>query len=58
VNGGQTPGRLNRVRGVLAVTELQDEDQVKGGSGVPNQLEVRRREDQNEITTFRRCRPY
>jgi len=44
--------------GVLAVTEPRDEDQVREGRGVPNQVEVRGREDQNEITTFRRCRPY
>ena len=25
---------------------------------MPNQVEVRGREDRNEITTFRRCRPY
>jgi len=44
--------------GVLAVTEPRDEDQVKEGRGEPNQVEVRGREDRNEITTFRRCRPY
>jgi len=44
--------------GVLAVTEPQDEDQVREGKGVPNRVEVRGREDRNEITTFRRCRPY
>ena len=44
--------------GVLAVTGPRDEDQVRGGRGVPNQVEVRGKEDQNEITTFRRCRPY
>jgi len=44
--------------GVLAVTEPWDEDQVREGRGVPNQVEVRGREDQNKITTFRRCRPY
>ena len=43
---------------VLAVTEPRDEDQVRGGKGVPNQVEVRGKEDRNEITTFRRCRPY
>jgi len=59
VNGGRTPGRPSRV-GVLAVTEPRDEDhwQVREGRGVPNQVEVRGREDRNEITTFRRCRPY
>jgi len=44
--------------GVLAVTEPRDEDQVREGRGVPNQVEVRGSEDRNEITTFRRCRPY
>ena len=44
--------------GVLAVTEPRDEDQVRGGRGVPSQVEVRGREDRNEITTFRLCRPY
>jgi len=44
--------------GVLAVTEPRDEDQVREGRGVPDQVEVRGREDRNEITTFRRCRPY
>ena len=44
--------------GILAVTEARDEDQVRGGRGVPNQVEVREREDGNEITTFRRCQPY
>jgi len=58
VDGGPTPGRPNRVGGCLAVTEPRDEDQVRGGRGVPNQVEVRGREDRNEITTFRRCRPY
>ena len=43
---------------MLAVTELQDEDQVREGKGVPNQVEVRGKEDRNKITTFRRCRPY
>jgi len=44
--------------GVLAVTEPQDEDQVREGKSVPNRVEVRGSEDRNEITTFRRCRPY
>jgi len=44
--------------GVLAVTEPRDEDQVREGKGVPDQIEVRGKEDRNEITTFRRCRPY
>jgi len=44
--------------GVLAVTEPGDEDQVREGKGVPDQIEVRGKEDQNEITTFRRCRLY
>jgi len=39
--------------GVLPVAEPQDEDQVRGGRGVPNQVEVRGREYRNEITTFR-----
>jgi len=38
--------------GALAVTKPRDEDQVRGGRGVPNQVEVRGREDRNEITTF------
>jgi len=45
------------VGGCLAVTKPRDEDQVRGGRGVPNQAEVRGREDRNESTTFRRCRP-
>jgi len=44
--------------GVLAVTEPWDEDQVREGKGMPDQLEVRGKEDRNEITTFRRWRPY
>jgi len=44
--------------GVLAVTEPRDEDQVREGKGVPDQIEVRGKEDRKEITTFRRCRPY
>jgi len=55
-NGGQTPKRPSW--GVLAVTEPWDEDQAGGGRGVPNQVELREREDRSEITTFRRCRPY
>jgi len=43
---------------VLAITEPRGEDQVRGGRGVPNQVEVREREDQNEIMTFRRCGPH
>jgi len=42
----------------LAVTETRDEDQESGGRGVPNQIEVRGRENRNKIRTFRRCRPY
>jgi len=41
--------------GVLAVTEPRDEDQGREGKGVPNRVEVRGREDRNEITTFGRC---
>ena len=41
--------------GVWAVTEPRDEDQVREGKGVPNQVEVRGREDRNEITSFRQC---
>jgi len=37
--------------GVLAVTVPRDEDQVREGRGKPNQVEVRGREDRNEITT-------
>jgi len=44
--------------GVLAVTEPRDEDQVRGGRGGPNQVEVRGRENGNEITTFWRGRQY
>ena len=44
--------------GVLAVTEPRYEDQVGEGKGVPDQVEVRGKEDRGEITTFRRCRPY
>jgi len=45
-------------RGLLAITEPRDEDQVRGGRGVPSLVEVRGRENRNEIRTFRRCRPY
>ena len=38
--------------GLLAVTKLQDEDQVSRGRRVSNQLEVRGRQDRNEIITF------
>jgi len=58
VIGGQTPERPARVGGVLGVSEPRDGDQVKGGRGVPNQLEVPGREDRNKITTFRQCRLY
>jgi len=44
--------------GVLAVTEPRDEDQMRERKGVPNRVKVRGREDRNESTTFRRCRPY
>jgi len=44
--------------GVLPVTEPRDEDQGRRGRGVPNQVEVKGREDRKEITTFRGCRPY
>ena len=43
---------------MLAITEPRDEDQVGEGKGVPNEVEVRGREDQNEIRPLRRCRPY
>jgi len=43
---------------VLAETEPRDEDQVREGKGVPNPVEVRGREDRNEITTLGRWRPY
>jgi len=43
---------------VLAVTEPRDEDQVRERKGVPNGVEVRGREERNEIMTFRRCPPY
>ena len=45
-------GDQNRWGGVLAVTEPQDEDQVRGGRGLPNQVEVRGKEDRNEMTAF------
>jgi len=57
-NSGRTPGRPNRVVGVLAVTELRDEDPVGQGRGVPNQVELRGREDRNKITPFRQRHPY
>jgi len=44
--------------GVLAVTEPRDEDQVREWKGITDQIEVRGKEDRNEITTFRRCRLY
>jgi len=43
---------------VLAVTEPRGEYQVREGKGVPNRVQVRGREDRNEITIFRRCLPY
>ena len=43
---------------MLAVTEPRDEDQVRRGRGVTNQVEVLGREDRSEITTFQQCRPY
>ena len=55
MNASRTPGRLSRVGGVLAGTKPQDEDQVEGGRAVPNQVEVRGKEDGSEITTFRPC---
>jgi len=57
VNGGRTPTRPAGW-GVLAVTEPRDENQVREGKGVPKRVEVRGREDRNEITTFRRCQPF
>jgi len=52
VAGGQAtePGG-----GLLAVTEPRDEDKVREGKGVPNRVEVRGREDRNEIRTFQQC---
>ena len=44
--------------GVLAVTEPRDQDQVREWKAVPDQIQVRGKEDRNEITTFRRCQPY
>jgi len=44
--------------GVLAVTEPRDEEQVREGKGAPDRTEVRGKEDRDEITTFRQCRPY
>jgi len=44
--------------GVLAVTKPRDEDQVRGGRGAPNQVEVRGKKDRNEIMTFQRCLLY
>jgi len=44
--------------GVLAVTEPRDEYQVREWQGAPDQIAVRGKEDQNEISTFRRCQPY
>ena len=58
MDGCRTLGQPNRVGWCLAVTELRGEDQVRGESGVPNQVEVRGKEDRNEITILRRCRPY
>ena len=58
VNDGRTRGRPNRAGGCLAVTEPRDIDQVRGGRGVPNQVEVQGREDRNESMTFPLWRPY
>jgi len=41
-----------------AVTELWDEERERGRRGVPNQSEVRGREDRNKITAFQQCQPY
>ena len=38
--------------GVLAVTEPRDKDQVRGGRGVPSQVEVRGREDRKTSRLF------
>ena len=38
--------------GVLAATEPRDEDQVREGKGVPDQIEIGGKEDRNEIRTF------
>jgi len=37
---------------VLAATEPRDEDQVREGKGVPDQIEIGGKEDRNEIRTF------
>jgi len=50
--------KATELGGVWAITEPRDEDQVSEGKGVPDQIEVRGKEDRNEIRTFRRCRPY
>jgi len=42
----------------LAVTEPRDEDQVREGKGAPEQIEVRGKEDRNQITTFQQCQQY
>jgi len=52
--GGRQGDRTGQ-GGVLGATELREEDQVRAWWGVPNQVEVRGREDRNEITTFPRC---
>jgi len=57
VNGGRTPKRPRRVGGV-GCNGATGRRRSEGGRGVPNQVEVRWREDRNEIMTFRRCRPY
>jgi len=52
VHGGRTPGPPHRVGGVLAVPKPRDEDQVKGGRGVPNQVVVQGREDRKRDHHF------
>jgi len=41
---------------VFAVTEPRDEDNEREERGMPNQIDVRGREDRNEIRTVRQCR--
>jgi len=44
--------------GGVGCTRARGRRPNEGGRGVPSQVEVRGREDRNEITTFRRCQLY
>ena len=57
MHGGRTPKQMSRMGGV-GCNRDRGRSPSEGGRGVSYQVEVRGRENRNEITTFRRCRPY